>query len=210
LHRPFFARDARSLAIDLIGRRLHSSTQGVNTAGVIVETEAYLGVIDRAAHTFGGRRTPRNASMWGPPGHAYVYFTYGLHHCVNIVAGSPGEPVAVLIRALEPVEGLDVMRRRRSVRLRRAGSLADTLLCSGPARLCEALGIDRSLDGVDLCGQGPLWIEAGGVDRPCAGSLRRGPRVGVGYAGAWAQEPLRFAASGNPHVSRPPPLQPLA
>ena len=153
LSRRFFHRNAATLAHALLGHRLVSMVGGVQTAGVIVETEAYLGIHDKAAHTYGGRRNARNASMWGDGGHAYVYFVYGMHHCVNAVAGRAEEPMAVLIRALQPDKGLPQMYARR-VRARN-----DTDLCSGPAKLCQALGITRMLDGVDLTAPGKLCIE---------------------------------------------------
>jgi DNA-3-methyladenine glycosylase len=195
LSRLFFRRDPVTLARALLGQRLVRVLEnGTRLAGRIVETEAYLGVCDRAAHTFGGRRTARNASMWLDGGHAYVYFTYGLHHCVNIVAQRQGIPTAVLIRALEPVEGLSIMRRRRR-------RLPADELCSGPAKLAQALAIDRRLDGVDLCVDPRLSLErAPSVD---AGRIVSAPRVGVDYAGRWARRRLRFYERGNPHVSVP-------
>ncbi|HJO03611.1 MAG TPA: DNA-3-methyladenine glycosylase [Acidobacteriota bacterium] len=196
LSRRFFRRDAATLARALLGQRLVSTVGGVRTAGAVVETEAYLGVHDKAAHTYGGRRSARNATMWGHGGHAYVYFVYGMHHCVNAVAGSAEEPMAVLIRALQPDEGLSEMYTRRQ----RAHD--DTDLCSGPAKLCQALGITRRLDGVDLTGPGELCIERR-LDRPLPEtSVSVGPRVGIGYAEEWQGKPLRFFVRGNPHVSR--------
>ena len=198
LSRRFFRRDAATLARTLLGQRRVSAVGGVRTAGVIVETEAYLGVQDKAAHTYGGRRSARNESMWGDGGHAYVYFVYGMHHCVNAVAGRIGEPTAVLIRALQPEEGMNEMRARRQ----RARD--DTDLCSGPAKLCQALGITRRLDGVDLTMPGPLCIERRRDRLLRAAAIAIGPRVGVGYAQQWQHEPLRFSVQGNPHVSRGP------
>ena len=170
---------------------------GRRIAGVIVEVEAYLGPADRAAHTYGGRHSARNASMWRGGGHAYVYFTYGMHHCMNVVCGAPGSGAAVLLRALEPTEGLEAMFARRP-RARR-----ERELCSGPARLAQALAIDRRLDGADLRSAGELFIERL-RERPLAAArIARGPRIGVAYAGAWAARRLRFSVRGNPHVSRP-------
>ena len=114
LSRSFYRRDVVAVARGLLGQRLVSRIDGHRTSGVIVETEAYLGVPDKAAHTFGGRRTARNATMWGEGGYAYVYFVYGMHHCLNVVAGEEGDPVAVLVRALEPDEGEAAMWRRRA------------------------------------------------------------------------------------------------
>lgn len=191
---------AEALAKRLLGAMLiRAGPGGARRAGVIVETEAYLGIADRACHSFGGRRTPRVEPMYARAGAAYVYFTYGMHHCFNVVAGEVGEPVAVLIRALEPVEGLDLIRRRRFAQGREPR--ADTLLCSGPARLCQALDIDRGFSGIDLAESGQLWIESG-PSVPTR-SRCRGPRIGVDYAGEpWASRPLRFWIKGHPHVSR--------
>jgi len=196
LARAFYRRDAVSVARALLGKRLVSRRGGIETAGIIVETEAYLGVEDRAAHTFGGRRTQRNRSMWGEAGHAYVYFVYGMHHCFNVVAGRIGEPVAVLVRALEPIAGIEAMQRRRPAARR------PQQLCSGPARLCAALAIDRQADGVDLVDGADLRIVGAGHARLPASAIGCGPRIGVDYAGTWAQAPLRFWIVGNPNVSR--------
>lgn len=191
----FFHSDPVTLARALLGQTLVRTVDGRRLSGMIVETEAYLGEPDRAAHTFGGRRTPRNASMWLEGGHAYVYFTYGLHHCMNIVAGRKDQPVAVLLRALEPVEGLDAMYARRVKAMR------DTDLCSGPAKLCQALAIDRTLDGCDLRTSRELFIERTRQRALPARHIVTASRVGVHYAGEWAHKPLRFYIDGNPHVS---------
>ncbi len=179
---------ARALLGQILVRRL---PDGRVLAGRIVEVEAYLGTDDRAAHSFGGRRTARNASMWGEAGHAYVYFTYGMHWCVNVVADRKEVPTACLLRALEPLEGIEEMRRRRA-------RVRDDDLCSGPAKLTQALGIDRRLDGVDLVESGELYIVRGRWTRRRIGSSSR---IGVAYAGEWAGKPLRFFLAGNPHVS---------
>ncbi len=199
--RRFYARAADALAVALLGRTLvRVPGDGTRLAGRIVETEAYLGPQDRAAHCFGGRRTARNESMYGRPGTAYVYFTYGMHHCFNVVCGREGEPAAVLIRALEPVEGVEEMRRHRSAR--RGAPVRDTDLCSGPGRLCEAMAIDREDDGVDLAGPGSrLFIVRGSGRLSADESVLRTARIGVAYAGEWADRPLRWCLEGNPHVS---------
>jgi DNA-3-methyladenine glycosylase len=191
-----FDADPVTTARRLLGQRLVRVIEGRRLSGVIVEVEAYLGPPDRAAHTHGGRRSARNASMWRGGGHAYVYFTYGMHHCLNVVCGPEGSGTAVLLRALEPGEGLDAMRARRP----RARSERE--LCSGPGRLAQALGIDLALDGADLRTGEALFVEA---IRPRAlpeSRILRGPRVGVAYAGDWAARPLRFSVRGSPHVSR--------
>ena len=197
LDRMFFQRDALSVARDLLGMVLvHESPQGV-TAGRIVETEAYRGLRDRAAHSFGGRRTPRNEIMYGPAGYAYVYLIYGMHHCLNAVAVDVGQPAAVLIRALEPLAGIELMRRRRAARK----SLVQEKLCQGPANLCRAMGIDRQHNGADLLA-GPLRIERGAAvpDR----LVGKAPRVGVGYAGPDTRRLWRLYERGQRAVSMPP------
>ncbi|MCX5658244.1 MAG: DNA-3-methyladenine glycosylase [Planctomycetota bacterium] len=198
LPRSFFRRDSVTLARALLGQRLVRVHRGQRLAGLIVETEAYLGVEDRAAHTFGGRRTPRNAAMWLDGGHAYVYFIYGLHFCLNVVAGRAEEPIAVLIRALEPVEGLPAMFESRGPRVTRPEQL-----CSGPARLCQALAIDRALDGVDLVTSQELFIEGSPRHVVPDADIVASARIGVAYAGDWADKPLRFHLRGHAHVSRP-------
>ena len=202
LARGFFAVDPVTLAQRLLGQRLvRVLDDGTGVAGVIVETEAYLGVEDRAAHTFGGRRTERVEAMYGKPGTAYVYFTYGMHWCMNVVAGREGEPVAVLLRALEPVEGIEAMRRLRSAR-RRPGAAALNVddLCSGPAKLCEAMVIDRRLNGLDLVSDARLFVEPG-RERVTPERVVNSARIGVSYAGVWARRPLRWHVADNPHVS---------
>lgn len=164
-------------------------------AGRIVETEAYGGPDDRASHARAGL-TRRTAPMHGPVGHAYVYLVYGMHYCLNVVARDESASAgAVLIRALEPVEGVDVMRERRG------STDPDRRLCSGPARLCQALAIDRTFDAHDLTAGVGLWLSEGALEP--AESVASGPRVGVGYAGeGWADRPWRFWLAGNPSVSR--------
>lgn len=190
---------AESLAADLLGttlvRRLPS---GLILRGRIVETEAYIGVRDRASHAFGGRRTPRNEAMYAQPGKAYVYFTYGMHFCFNVVCAEAGDPQAVLIRAVEPLDGVEEMRLRRGL----SGTTSDRLIASGPARLCEAFAIDRDLNAVDLVTSDRLWLESCGraVRRPI-----RTPRIGVDYAGAWAKRLLRFVDPETRHSSRSSP-----
>jgi DNA-3-methyladenine glycosylase len=193
LTRSFYRRDPVTVARDLLGQRLVRHLDGRRLAGIITETEAYLGIPDRAAHTFGGRRTARNEAMWSDGGHCYVYFTYGMHHCVNVVAGRAGDPVAVLLRALEPVDGADQMQRLR-------GREAD--LCRGPARLCQALAIDRSLNAEDLVASERLFVERVNRRRAGAPTIVARPRVGIAYAGPWARRLLRFYLRGSRHVSR--------
>lgn len=198
LPREFFARDALALARALLGKLVvHRSDQGV-AAGRIVEVEAYRGPGDRAAHTYGGRRTPRNEAMWGPPGFAYVYFVYGMHWCMNVVGAADGVPEAVLLRALEPVEGVELMRARRG------GRGKDEHLLRGPANLCKALGVSGERNGADLC-RGALTLrDAAAVP---ARRVRRTPRIGVGYAGADAELPWRLFVADSAAVSGPAALR---
>ena len=199
LTRKFYERDPVTLAKALVGQRLVRVHRGKRLAGLIVEVEAYLGIEDRAAHTFSGRRTARNATMWGPAGHAYVYFTYGMHHCVNVVADGPEVPQAVLIRALEPVEGLEQMRKNRAGKIA-ADRLKDTDLCSGPAKLAQALAITLKEDGVDLTTGQKLFVERG--RRIESAQIQAAPRIGVAYAKEWADRPLRLFIRNHAHVSR--------
>ena len=188
--RAWFDRPATELAPALLGKRLlHWSDDGL-VGGRIVETEAYAGPEDQAAHSSHGR-TARNAVMFGPPGHLYVYLVYGIHHCLNIVAGPGAKPEAVLIRAVAIEDGTDLARRRR-------GTVPTERLASGPGNVAAAFGIDRRLNGVDLL-DGPVRLADGD---PPARILAR-PRVGVAYAGAWADLPWRFLIDDDPHRSRP-------
>ena len=192
----FFRRPAEEVARDLLGRFLVRELARERLVLRLVEVEAYLGRPDRASHAWDGRRTPRNESLYLPGGHAYVYFIYGMHWCLNAVTGERDVGSAVLIRAGEPVEGEERMRENRGfVKKVKPGDLA-----GGPGKLCRALAVDRSLDGV-LLDQGPLRITRGEPVEP--GEIAAGPRIGVGYAGEAAAWPLRFAVRGNPHVSKP-------
>ena len=180
--RAFFDRTVHEVAADLIG--VTFLVDGVG--GPIVETEAY-DQEDPAAHGFGGR-TERNASMFGPPGNAYVYRSYGIHWCVNFVCEGEGVAAAVLIRALEPTRGLGEMRRRRGVE-------DDRLLCAGPGRLCQALGITRDLDGRPL-DRKPFRL----LERAEEPDLVRGPRIGITRA---TELPWRYGLAGSRYLSRP-------
>jgi len=193
LNHDFFARDTLAVARELLGQRLVRVLDGERLVGRIVEVEAYVGEEDGASHASCGV-TRRNAPMYGPPGHAYVYFIYGMHHCFNVVTEREDYPAAVLIRALEPLEGLETMRARRSGR-------PDAQLTSGPARLCQALGIDRRFDGADLCAPGGLlFFEDGGAVPD--GAVASGPRVGVRGDAAAVSAPWRFCVRGSRYVSR--------
>ena len=180
LPREFFRRPTLAAARGLLGARLVRVLDGMRLAGIITETEAYIGEEDLGCHAKAGK-TKRNAVMYGPAGHAYVYFTYGMHWCLNAVTEQEGFPAAVLIRAIQPVEGVEVISTRR-----RGG---DT---NGPAKLTQALGIDRALNGADLCDPGAnLWIEAG---RPIPDEqVLTGPRVGLNNVPEpWRSMPWRF------------------
>lgn len=196
LPREFYLVDAVTLARRLIGKVLVHRTCEGETAGIIVETEAYMGPEDRAAHTWKGRRTPRTQVWYGPGGYAYVYFVYGMHCCFNVVANQPEVPHAVLLRALDPVAGLELMARR-------LGTQPHRRMCSGPAKLCKAMGINLSHNGADLCGN-ELFISE--PDIPWVQPLRitAAPRVGIDYAGEAREYPWRFLLADNPCVTKLP------
>lgn len=184
LTRRFYRRDPVTLAKALLGQVLvRRLDDGQELSGRIVETEAYLGIPDKAAHSYGGRRTKRNESMYLDGGHAYVYFVYGMHWCFNVVSDREEVPTAVLIRALEPLEGIGEMKRRR-------GKERDVDLCTGPAKLTEAMAIGGSLNGIDLVTNECLWLRKG--RRVKSDNILSGPRVGISYAKEWAARALRF------------------
>ena len=195
LTREFYTRpDVLTVARRLLGQVLVvPARNGTRVAGIIVETEAYRGPQDRASHAYGGRRTMRTETLYRMGGTAYVYLVYGRYHQFNVVTGARGTPHAVLVRALEPVEGIRRMRERR-----RSPSVHN--LTNGPGRLCIALGIDGRLDGADLVGP-RAWIE-GGARRISPSAIACGPRIGIDYAGEWADKPWRFWIRNNPFVSR--------
>jgi DNA-3-methyladenine glycosylase len=187
LARAFYSRSTLQVARGLLGKYLVIRKDDHYLSGKIVETEAYKGFGDPASHAFKGR-TPRNEVMFGEPGHAYVYLTYGIHHCLNLVTEKKSYPAAVLIRALEPADGVELMMRRRGrERLRE--------LTGGPAKLCQALDVDRRLNGVDICGD-VFYVEDRGEAR---GKLGRSSRIGIteGKEKKW-----RFFVKGNEFVSR--------
>ncbi|HKS27523.1 MAG TPA: DNA-3-methyladenine glycosylase [Pyrinomonadaceae bacterium] len=192
----FYRRgDTLTVARELLGKRLvvPSGRQGKRVSGIIVETEAYMGPEDKGAHSYNNRRTARTEVMFGAGGVAYVYFIYGMYYQLNVVANRRDVPHAILIRAAEPEEGLELMRERRPGR-------KDTELASGPGKLTVAFSIDRSYNGEDLRGE-RLWIEDAGrvvMDDEIAS----GPRIGIDYAEEFVDRPWRFWIKGNPHVSR--------
>jgi DNA-3-methyladenine glycosylase len=188
LPREFYARETVRVAKDLLGKRLVRVRKKTRMIGRIVEVEAYRGRDDPASHAFHGL-TPRNASMFGEPGRAYIYFTYGNHYCLNITTRESGTPGAVLIRAIEPIEGIPAMLQLRP-------NVARLALTNGPGKLTKALGIDKSLNEIDMTGRGPLYVTgAEEEDFEVAKSTRIGIKVGKDRL--W-----RFYISGNPYVSR--------
>ena len=194
LERDFFTRtDTLGVARDLLGKLLVVPTpDGRRVSGMIVETEAYLGEIDKAAHSYGGRRTARNEITYADGGHVYVFFVYGMYYQLNLVTGLVDHPHVVLIRAVEPVDGIEIMRERR-------GEMKDKNLTSGPGKLCIAFGITRDLNGEDLLGD-RIWVE--GHRDLKKKEIARGPRVGIDYAEEFVDEPWRFWVKGNEFVSK--------
>jgi DNA-3-methyladenine glycosylase len=190
LARAFYAQPTLWVAQQLLGKYLVRVHADGLTAGLILETEAYVGLDDKASHASRGR-TPRSAMMFGPAGFAYVYVIYGIHHCLNAVTEAEDYPAAVLIRAVEPCEGLELMRVRRQVHDVRH-------LTNGPGKVCQAFGIDRGLNGSDLCGD-VLCVEDRGTS---PADIVVTTRVGVDYAGPWKDMPWRFYIAGHPGVSK--------
>lgn len=193
LPRAFYARSVLEVARDCVGKVLVHRTPEGEAAVRIVEAEAYRGPLDRAAHSYRGR-TPRTEAMFGPPGHAYVFLLYGVSWAMNLVCAAEGEPHAVLLRAGEPLRGIELMARRRRI------APARRELTNGPGKLCQALAITRAQYAVDLCdGEPELYLEEG-----WRGPVGRSPRINVDYAGAWAKRPWRFYEKRNRYVSVAP------
>ncbi len=194
LPRDFYTRSSvLTVARELLGKLLVVPTRNAGrVSGLIVETEAYRGPQDRAAHSYGGRRTTRTETMYGIGGTAYVFFVYGMYNQFNVVTNNLDTPHAVLIRAIEPIEGIELMRKRRH-------GQPDRNLTNGPGKLCIAMGIDRSFDGADLLGR-KVWIEAG--NRVPRSQILSGPRIGIDYAEEWVDKPWRFWIKGNQFVSK--------
>ena len=194
LPRDFYLRpDVLTVARDLLGKLLVvPGPNGERVSGMIVEVEAYRGPKDRASHAYGGRRTKRTETMYGDGGVAYVYFVYGMYYQFNVVSNVADIPHAILVRALEPVEGLGIMRARRHQH-------PDHNLTNGPGKLCIAMGIDRQLDGADLLGD-RVWLEE--YETIPARRIARGPRIGIDYAEKWIDKPWRFWIRDNSYVSR--------
>ena len=193
LPRDFYTRaNVLTVARDLLGKLLVVPAHGKRVSGLIVEAEAYRGPHDRAAHSYGGRRTKRTETMYGIGGTAYVFFVYGMYNQFNVVTNAKDIPHAILIRAVEPVEGIELMRRRRPRQ-------TDLNLTNGPGKLCIAMNIDRKLDAADLLGN-RVWLEEGITVR--RSSIAAGPRIGIDYAEEWKDKPWRFWIRDNPYVSR--------
>ncbi len=192
LTHSFYQTDAITLARCLLGKILvHESQDGI-TSGIIVETEAYSGPEDKAAHTFNNKRTPRTEIIFHDGGRAYIYLVYGMHYCLNITANTSEKPECVLLRALQPLSGIDIMQSRR-----RTSRLVN--LCNGPGKLCSAMGITRELYGADLCGD-ELYI----LDSECSDvKIAASTRIGIDYAGEYYRNMLwRFYVDGSAYVSR--------
>jgi len=190
LSRSFYEQSTVDVAKQLLGKYLVRTHAEGNTIGRIVETEAYVGPQDLACHASKGR-TARTEVMFGPAGHAYVYFIYGFYNMLNLVTEAKDYPAAVLIRAVEPVDGIELMKDRRQSNVLRN-------LASGPGKLCQAFGIDRSLNGADMCAS-VLFVED---RREATPKFVATPRIGVDYAGKWKTKPYRFLIRGSEFVSR--------
>lgn len=193
LAQDFYQQDTIEVARQLLGKRLvHRLPDGTRRSGIVVETEAYLGSDDPAAHSFAGRRTPRTEVMFGEPGYSYVYFIYGMHHCLNVVTMARDNPQAVLLRALELREGVkDVCSRRPSTPVH--------LLANGPGKLCSALELKLQHNGLDLTHSKILWLEDGDTDQ----EIIQGPRIGIGNRHDAVHWPLRFGLRAHPSLSPP-------
>jgi len=191
----YHSSDVVALSKELIGKYLFTCIDGLKTGGYIVETEAYNGIIDKASHAYGNRQTPRTQTMFGLGGVAYVYLCYGIHEMFNIVTSVEGQPHAILVRAIQPTEGLDVMLQRRNMLAEKPN------ITSGPGSVAKALGISRKINAFSLTGD-DIWLEDNGLVIPDE-SIAAVPRVGVSYAAEDALLPYRFYVKGNPYVSKP-------
>ena len=197
LDKRFYQRsDVNAIAIELLGKVLCTvDDRGAKTCGMIVETEAYKAPEDKASHAFGNRRTKRTETMFGSGGRAYVYLCYGIHHLFNVVTNVEDVAHAVLVRGVEPLEGIDVMLERRNRKK------VDRVLTGGPGILSKALGISTADNNTDLTG-GHIWLEDRGISVSDE-SVIKSPRVGVDYAGEWAKKPWRYRIKGNNFTSKP-------
>ena len=189
----YLSQNTIRVARGLLGKLLVVPAEsGKRVSGMIVEVEAYMGETDKAAHSFAGRRTKRTETMYAAGGAAYIFFVYGMYYQFNIVTGPKDHPHAILVRAVEPIDGIEIMRLRR-------GEMKDRNLTSGPGKLCIALGIDRSVNGEDLLGE-RVWLEEFRNFRPK--EIAAGKRIGIDYAEEDAEKPWRFWVKDNPFVSK--------
>jgi DNA-3-methyladenine glycosylase len=194
LKREFYERDILTVAKDLLGKEVVHETPEGTVSGKIVETEAYLGPEDKASHAYKSLRTKRTVTQFGPKGHSYIYLIYGMYYCFNTTAGAiPGKPEAVLMRALEPVEGTELMKKRRVT-----ANSKITNLANGPSKLCMAMGLTKNQNGADLCTQ-PFYIRNG--ENVAEKDIIHTTRIGVNYADDWKDKPWRFYVKDNSFVS---------
>ncbi|MDB5144498.1 MAG: DNA-3-methyladenine glycosylase [Mucilaginibacter sp.] len=194
-HSFYLGSDVVSISKSLLGKYLFTCIDGLLTGGYIVETEAYNGVVDKASHAFGNRQTPRTQIMFGEGGIAYIYLCYGIHEMLNVVTSVAGQPHAILIRAIEPTTGVDIMLARRNM------TAVKPNITAGPGSVAKALGITRKINGISLQSD-TLWIEDKGLNFT-EEQIAAVPRIGVAYAGADALLPYRFHVKGNVYVSKP-------
>jgi DNA-3-methyladenine glycosylase len=195
LKREFYERDPLVVAKELLGKTVvHETREGI-TAGRIVETEAYMGPEDKASHAYGNLRTKRTETQFGPKGHAYIYLIYGMYYCFNVASGKiSGKPEAVLMRALEPLEGIELMEKRRPCAHGKLQNLAN-----GPGKLCTAMALSKKQNDADLTAP-PFYIRDDGVTVP-KGDIVQTTRIGVDYADDWKEKPWRFYIKDSQFVS---------
>jgi DNA-3-methyladenine glycosylase len=194
-HSFYLGSDVVSISKALLGKYLFTSINGLLTGGYIVETEAYNGIVDKASHAFGNRRTPRTETMYREGGIAYIYLCYGIHEMLNVVTSAEGQPRAILIRAIEPTTGVDIMLARKNMTALKPN------ITAGPGSVAKALGIDRKLNAISLQSD-VLWIEDKGLSFS-DDQIAAVPRIGVAYAQEDALLPYRFYVKGNIYVSKP-------
>lgn len=198
LSREFYNRDSIIVAKELLGKVLVHEIEGQKISARIVETEAYMGVVDKAAHSYNGKRTPRVEVMYGDPGYSYVFMIYGLHCCFNVVVNEKEIPQAILVRAVEPIHGMEWMAQKRFGKTyEQLTKSQGKSLTNGPGKLCGALSIDRNLNGLDLCDD-VVYIEEGESE---VFNIVTTKRIGIDYAGEAKDFPWRFYIEGNEYVS---------
>ena len=198
LERDFYLRDTLAVAKDLLGKQLVHDTQDFRIIGRIVETEAYTGPEDKGSHSYGGRRTKRNEVMYNIGGTSYVYLIYGMYYCFNAVTEQTDMPSAVLVRAVEPIEGEGHMAQLRyGIAFSSLSSKQKSGMCNGPGKLCMAMGIGKAENGLDLCGSKLYICDA--QNKPF--NIKTSPRINIDYAAEYAHKPWRFFIEGNKHVS---------